>query len=151
MAMAGQPGDVDRIFEKQGQAERGTMVVRRGGFRKVHIPEELQATTHNHVYTDTVDEYGTPGRGYVEVPYEHEIYPVLLYHPNWHKQPEPQLHDFKESFDYQAAHRDWKAKSDRTKVARNAAEEKRLLAKGWLKKPPVVEKKELPSHESDEI
>jgi hypothetical protein len=124
----------------QGDAERGTLVVRKRQ-NKVHIPDELEGARSNHVYANVVDENGAPSRAYVAVPYEREAndFPKMLFHPAWHKEPKPIANDFKELGLFQKAVQTWERKFERFKMVENDKEEKRLIAKGWLARPPVLD------------
>ena len=120
--------------------ERGTIVIRKKQNR-VFIPDELEGAKQNHIYTNVVDENGAPSRAYVAMPYEREKndFPKMLFHPDFHKEPAPVHNDFKELGQYNKALQAWQRKFERTQMADNEKEEKRLVTKGWLLKPPVVD------------
>jgi hypothetical protein len=134
----------------QGEADRGTIVIRKK-INRIVLPENAEGALKNHVYTRAQDEYGQPLMAYVEVPYDprepkHQ-YPKMLFHPDYHKEPPPNLNHFKETKDWDAAMRAWELKYNRTQVAENEKHEKRLLQKGWLANPPVVATLEAPQSE----
>lgn len=130
---------------------------------RVHVPEELEDTKGAHVW----DPRRTPNgelMGYQPVSYDRadNDYPKMLFHPDYGKKPQPDQSKFVRSgmspADYEAAIllyqtkvNEWN-KGNRTKLAKDEDEEKRLLAKGWLPTPPqhASKKKEF-DLDSDEI
>lgn len=99
--------------------------------------------------------------GYVPVVYEHQVYPRMLYHPKWGMEDTPDMakfsvgcttaQQFQAAFQaFQAAEEKWR-RSNRTKLAANEEEEKRLLEKGWLQQPPLRAKNKQFDMSSDEI
>lgn len=104
-------------------------------------------------------------REYVEVEggYVHTDWPRLMYHPDWGKDPMPDMVKFgmgantvQEAELRNAAFNEalalWKRKN-RTKLASGPKEFEALKKKGWLDKPPVRENKQgiAFDYESDEI
>lgn len=118
---------------------------------KVHIPEELEATKTQHVWDGRRTAEGDL-MGYQEVTYERSEndYPKMLFHPDYKKNPPPDIAKFvrpgMNPADYESAMALYQAelnkwnRGNRTKTVDDAKEEKRLLAKGWVDKPPQHEK-----------
>lgn len=126
--------------------EGGTFVVRRRP-NKIQIPETLEGALGNHRYVKAVDEQGNDCMAYMPVPYEHQEYPKILYHPNFGEKPQPRVQAYSagatspEQFEaalerFNLAMETWN-RSNRTKFVEDAKEEKRLLAKGWVGTMPV--------------
>lgn len=119
-----------------GEVDRGTVVVKKK-MNRVHIPDDLEPTKQNHIYTRTIDENGQPGMSYVAMPLEPQPFPKILFHPDFHKERKPIPNDFKQLGEYNAAMIEWEKKFERTVAAKDEKDEKRLLAKGWLPKAPM--------------
>lgn len=130
-----------------------------GEENKVQQPRLARNTRGPHKYDSTV--VNNKVTGYVPVVYEHQEFPRMLYHPEWGAKSRPELAKFAigcvTAEQYQAANaafmeaeQKW-LKGNRTKLVATAAEEKKLLAKGWLSKPPL--RKENPAFDlnSDEL
>lgn len=127
---------------------------------KVHVPDELEATLKNHIF----DARRTPAgelMGYVEIPYEHQEYPKMLYHPEWGAKPQPDINSFVKAAKtaqeyemaatlYQQAVAKW-ARGNRTKIVEDAKQEASLVKKGWLLKPPTHKGDPTFDMNSDEI
>ena len=99
--------------------------------------------------------------GYVQVRYEHQEFPRMLYHPEWGAKPKPEAARYfvgavtQEQMQnamnaYTEAEQKW-ARSNRVKLVTSAKEFEKLTKKGWLDKPPL--RKENPQFdlESDEL
>ena len=130
-----------------------------GDENKVVQPRAARATRGNHRFDHNI--INNKIVGYVEVQYEHEEYPRMLYHPNWGMEKKPDMAKFavgcvtSEQFQqaflaFQEAENKWN-RSNRTKLATDKKHEESLLKKGWLVKPPI--RKENPAFDlgSDEI
>ena len=85
----------------------------------------------------------------VEGGYVHQDYPRMMYHPEWGKEPMPDMAKFGagantiqeaelRNIAFNEALHNWRRKN-RTKMAGNAKEFEALKKKGWLDKPPVRE------------
>jgi hypothetical protein len=112
---------------------------------KIHRSAEQEITDGNHRYDGSI--VNNRAVGYVPVVYEHQVYPRMMYHPDWGKLPRPDMAKFavgcvtQEQFtqafaSYQAAEQKW-LRSNRMKLAENEEDEKRLKEKGWLLQAPL--------------
>ena len=118
--------------------ERGTIVIKKKP-NKMHIDEELEGALKNHIYTDVQFENGAMGKAYVAVDYEHSDYPKMLFHPDFHREPPPNRNHHKETYEWEMKFKEWRETYDRTQTVENPEDEQRLLAKGWLPTPPIIE------------
>jgi hypothetical protein len=103
-------------------------------------------------------------REYVETgAYQHQDWPKMLYHPEYGKEPKPDMTKFggrvntvqeAEALNnsFNEAMRNWNRKN-RTKIAHNHKEFDALKKKGWLEKPtvPLNTSGDTFDYESDEI
>jgi hypothetical protein len=129
------------------------------GLDAVAVPRAARICKGNHKYDDRI--VNNKAIGYVQVHYEHQDFPRMLYHPEWGAQPKPEAARYfvgavtqqqmqNAMATYQKAEANW-LKANRTKLVATEEEFDRLVKKGWLAKPPI--RKENPAFDlsSDEI
>src|SRR5690242_10991377 len=81
----------------QPQAIEGGTVVQRRKENKLFINDKLEPALKNHVFGEFIDQFGNKASGYLEVPYTHQEFPKVLYHPEWGVKPQPKMSDFTRS------------------------------------------------------
>lgn len=122
------------------------------GARVCKGPHEFDATVVNNKVV------GYVGKTYNRADHE---YPKVLYHPKWNQKPAPEANRFFVGAVTQEQHQnafaayektleEWK-RTNRIKIVKTEAEEKKLLDKGWLATPPVPKDAKRFDLESDEI
>jgi hypothetical protein len=135
------------ILWKGDGFERGTFV-RKRKMNKVILPEDAEDCVKNHIYSNRTDSAGNR-EGYVAVEYEHQEFPRMLFHPDYHKVPAPHPNQFAspdKTGMFTPAEEEWKRKYDRIQVAENEKDVKRLTAMGWLLTPP---KSDIPAYDAN--
>lgn len=133
---------------------------KRGRENKVIVPISATHAGGPHKYDRTIGPDGMVV-GYVPISYEHQAYPRMLFHPSFGQNPEPSQQkfctgavtdsDYRRAFDsFNEAMNEWR-RENRTVLAANAKDEKRLAEKGWLLQPPVHKDTKLFDLTSEEL
>ena len=109
---------------------------------KIKVPRAARAAQGNHVFV--AGGVGMYEKGHYESrPYVFQEYPKELYHPDWRKEAKPIREDYadgpKGNQEYELASRKWERAFNRTVVAKDKAEETKLVKKGWLIERPYRE------------
>jgi hypothetical protein len=111
----------------------------------VLIPRAARVAKGHHKYDPTI--VNNKPVGYVAVTYVHQAFPRIMYHPEWGKEPKPDMAKFaigcvtpaqwQGAFEaLQKAETLW-ARKNRIKTANNEEDQARLEKIGWLLQPPL--------------
>jgi hypothetical protein len=138
-----------------------TILPGENGLDATALPRSTRICKGPHRYDSTI--VNNKAVGYVGEVYDrkdHE-YPKVLYHPKWGQRPQPEGARFfvgavtQEQMQsayaaFEKALSEWR-RTNRIKLAKNADEEKRLIEKGWLDKPPIPKDVKAFDLDSDEL
>lgn len=134
---------------------------KRGKPNKIARSAEQEITDQPHIYDGTL--INNKVVGYVPKPWDPaaNVYPKMLYHPNYGKKPKPEAERFSlgartmeqiqaAADAYQDALNKWN-RENRTFLALSDADEERLIKKGWTITPPAIKKQQAFDLASEEI